>query len=341
MAAALERLRDQVDLTVGIYHGGFERDLATGRVLSATRENVAYRICQELDLDILLTGHQHMSVPGQLVSGTFVVQPSDKGQEFLRVEAAVSGSGKRFSSETVPAHGECRADWLAEFADMERGAQAWLDQVVGHLETPMLPDTPLRMAAEGSGLSDLFNAVQLWASGAQLSAASLANDVAGLPQVVRRRDLLVAYPYTNTLSVLEITGAVLRQAMERSAEYFTQNDDGTLRVSDCFLEPKVEHYNYDYYMGVSYTYDISRPAGQRVTAMTVDRKPVADDDVFTICLNSYRASGTGGYDCYTGCPVVREIGTEMSDLILDYFKQYGDDIPDLRGDFQVLPAVKE
>ena len=141
--------------------------------------------------------------------------------------------------------------------------------------------------------------------------------------------------------MLEITGAVLRQAMERSAEYFTQNDDGTLRVSDCFLEPKVEHYNYDYYMGVSYTYDISRPAGQRVTAMTVDRKPVADDDVFTICLNSYRASGTGGYDCYTGCPVVREIGTEMSDLILDYFKQYGDDIPDLRGDFQVLSAVKE
>ena len=84
VAAALERLRDQVDLTVGIYHGGFERDLATGRVLSATRENVAYRICQELDLDILLTGHQHMSVPGRMVSGTFVVQPSDKGQEFLR-----------------------------------------------------------------------------------------------------------------------------------------------------------------------------------------------------------------------------------------------------------------
>ena len=100
--------------------------------------------------------------------------------------------------------------------------------------------------------------------------------------MVRRRDLLIAYPYTNTLSVLEITGAVLRQAMERSAAYFTRNDDGTLRVSDCFLEPKVEHYNYDYYMGVSYTYDISRPVGQRVAAMTVQGKPVADTDVFTI-----------------------------------------------------------
>ena len=111
-------------------------------------------------------------------------------------------------------------------------------------------------------------------------------------------------------------------------------------MSDCFLEPKVEHYNYDYYMGVSYTYDISRPVGQRVAAMTVQGKPVADTDVFAICLNSYRASGTGGYDCYVGCPVVREIGTEMSDLILDYFKQYGDAMPERRGDFQVLPPMR-
>ena len=335
-AAALERLRDQVDLTVGIYHGGFERDLATGRVLSATRENVAYRICQELDLDILLTGHQHMSVPGQMVSGTFVVQPSDKGQEFLRVEAAVSGSGKRFSSETVPAHGECRADWLAEFADMERGAQAWLDQVVGHLETPMLPDTPLRMAAEGSALADLFNTVQLAASGAQLSVTSLANDAAGLPQTVRRRDILNAYPYTNTLTVLEITGAVLRRAMERSAEYFTRNADGSLRVSDCFLEPKVEHYNYDYYAGVTYAYDIARPVGERVVELTFNGTPVKDTDVFTACLSSYRASGTGGYDGYVGCPIVREIGTEMSDLLLDYFKRYGGELPLARGEFRVF-----
>ena len=338
--AALESLRGRVDVTLCIYHGGFERDLATGRVLSTTHENVAYRLCQELDFDLLLTGHQHMTVHGQTLCGTFVVQPTDRGQEFLHIEAAISETGKRFTSETIPASGACRRAWLDEFAGMERGAQDWLDQVVGHLPQPLMPDTPLHMAAGGSGLPDLFNAVQLWASGAQLSASSLANDAAGLPRVVRRRDLLIAYPYTNTLSVLEITGAVLRQAMERSAAYFTRNDDGTLRVSDCFLEPKVEHYNYDYYMGVSYTYDISRPVGQRVAAMTVQGKSVADTDVFTICLNSYRASGTGGYDCYVGCPVVREIGTEMSDLILDYFKQYGDAMPERRGDFRVLPPMR-
>ena len=280
-AAALEKLKSISDVTLCVYHGGFERDLATGRVLSATHENVAYRICQELDFDILLTGHQHMSVPGQTLFGTFVVQPSDRGQEFIRVEAVLSGEEKRITSETVPAHGACRREWLEEFSEMERGAQNWLDEVIGTLPHALTPDTPLRMASEGNALADLFNAVQL---------------LAGLPKTVRRRDLLIAYPYTNTLAVLEITGKVLKAALERSAEYFSRGEDGRLCVSDVFLRPKVEHYNYDYYAGVSYVYDISRPVGERVTSMRVNGQDVREEDTFTICLNSYRASGTGGYD---------------------------------------------
>ena len=335
-AAALLSLKGKVDLTVCVYHGGFERDLASGRTLSATHENVAYRICQELDFDILLTGHQHMSVPGQTLFGTFVVQPSDRGQEFIRVEAVLSGEEKRITSETVPAHGACRREWLEEFSEMEHGAQNWLDEVIGTLPRALTPDTPLRMASEGNALADLFNAVQLWASGAQLSATSLANDVAGLPKTVRRRDLLIAYPYTNTLAVLEITGKVLKAALERSAEYFSRGEDGRLCVSDVFLRPKVEHYNYDYYAGVSYVYDISRPVGERVTSMRVNGQDVREEDTFTICLNSYRASGTGGYDFYVGCPVVREIGTEMADLILDCFKEFKGNIPAMQSDFRVI-----
>ena len=39
-----------------------------------------------------------------------------------------------------------------------------------------------------------------------------------------------------------------------------------------------------------------------------------------VLSKKHRASGTGGYDCYVGCPVLREIGTEMSDLLLDFFQ---------------------
>ena len=145
-----------------------------------------------------------------------------------------------------------------------------------------------------------------------------------------------AYPYTNTLTVLQITCAVLRRAMERSAEYFTRRADGMLDISDAFLKPKVEHYNYDYYAGVHYVFDCSRPVGSLVTELSVNGRPVADGDIFTACLSSYRASGTGGYDCYVGCPVLREIGTEMSDLLLDFFKAYDQKLPITHCEFRVI-----
>lgn len=317
---ALDEMRKDVDLTICVYHGGFERDLSTGRVLSESTENVGYRICEELDFDILLTGHQHMSVAGQMLFGTFVVQPSDSGREFLSVQAVVTGDHKAITSHLIPAGGECDATLLDRFTDMEQGAQAWLDVVVGHLDRPLLPAPPLVMAAEGNDIADFFNEVQFSSSGALLSATSLANEVAGLPQIVRRRDVLTAYPYTNTLTVLEITGTILRQAIERSAEYFALDENHQLCVSDQFLKPKVEHYNFDYYAGIDYTIDVTRPVGQRVVSLTYQGQPVTEQDRFTICINSYRASGAGGYPMYLHCPVIKEINTEMSDLILEFFK---------------------
>ena len=61
-AEAYAELQQQVDLTVCIYHGGFENDLRTGAPLYTTDENQGCRICNELGFDILLAGHQHMPV---------------------------------------------------------------------------------------------------------------------------------------------------------------------------------------------------------------------------------------------------------------------------------------
>ena len=61
--------------------------------------------------------------------------------------------------------------------------------------------------------------------------------------------------------------------MERSAEYFAYDKDGNVCVSDSFLIPKVEHYNYDYYMGVDFkiTRRIQSAAGSRDCQRTENR----------------------------------------------------------------------
>lgn len=75
------------------------------------------------------------------------------------------------------------------------------------------------------------------------------------------RDIVTNYIYPNTLAVLKVTGAELKSALERSASYFDLNDSEEIVVSREFLEPKVEHYNYDIYSGIDYTIDISKPKG--------------------------------------------------------------------------------
>ena len=39
-------------------------------------------------------------------------------------------------------------------------------------------------------------------------------------------------------------------------------------------------------------------------------------------MNNYRATGAGDFDCYLGCARVREIQTEVSELILNYLAEH-------------------
>lgn len=40
-------------------------------------------------------------------------------------------------------------------------------------------------------------------------------------------------------------------------------------------------------------------------------------------MNNYRYSGAGGYPMYPTCQLVKEINTEMVEIIMDYFRTHG------------------
>jgi len=198
------------------------------------------------------------------------------------------------------------------------------------------------MALHGTPIADFINRVQLSASGAQVSCTSLGNDVRGFDSAVTVRDVVASYVFSNTLAVLEVTGAVLRQALEQCATYFAVTEDGRVEIAEPFVKPKQAHYNYDYFSGVQYRFDLRRPVGSRVTALTRDGRPVDGGDRLTLAMNNYRATGAGGFDFYTRCRRVGEIQTEVSELILDYLGAHDViGIPDGRPYAVVLPDGRE
>ena len=338
---ALSELKGKTDINICIYHGGFEADLDTGKRLTDSTENVGYKICEELDFDVLLTGHQHMSVDGRFITSktghrTYVVQPLDAAKEYheleikvddhnnimvtskkIKADYSLAKTAKAVSVSNENVNDEPLYD---KYMFYENKVQDWLNQPIGTLSRALLPADKLDMAYNGTPIADFINRVQLYFSGAQVSAVGLANDIAGFKEKVSTRDIIATYPFPNTLVVFNITGKNLKLAMERSAEYFAYDADGKLTISDKFLSPKVEHYNYDYFAGVDYKIDPSKPIGSRIVKLEYQGKPVTDEQMLTLCLNNYRASGAGEYPMYKECTIAKEINIEMVELLMEYFR---------------------
>ncbi len=326
--AVFDEARKNCDILVGVYHGGFEYDLESHQELSTTSENIAYKICRDFNFDILLTGHQHMSLAGQEIHGTYIAQTPPNGTKFLELNLEVQDDLKKNISSDLKAPAETSNKAMYEkFLPLENDVQNWLDTPVGFLDTELQPTTHIDMAVNGSNLANFINQIQLDASGADISVTSFANSIKGFNKDVTVRDICSTYMFPNTLTILGIDGKTLKLALERSASYF-DNSTVELKVSDIFLKPKVEHYNYDYFANLEYTIDLTKEVGNRVTSMKFKGSEVKEDDKLTLAMNNYRATGAGGYEFYTECEVVKEVLKEMPDIIIDYFRNHKEVIVD-------------
>ena len=315
-----EELKNKVDVLIGIYHGGFEYDLDSHKKLSETKENIAYKICNELQFDLLLTGHQHMEIANIDLHGTHIVQTPHNGSKFIELNLEFDNNKiQNISSKLIDVVLNPNKTMYYKFLSLEEQVQEWLDTPVGFLDTELQPTSHLDMALNGSYLANFINQIQLSESNADISCTSFANVIKGFDKNVTVRDILSTYPYPNTLVVFEVNRKYLKLALERCASYFDYQDNN-ITISDSFLKPKVEHYNYDYFANIDYTFDIAKEVGQRVTSIIYNGKELDDNATLTLVMNNYRASGAGGYDFYTECKIVKEILMEMPDIIIDYFK---------------------
>ena len=73
---------------------------------------------------------------------------------------------------------------------------------------------------------------------------------------------------------------------------------------------------------MEYTFDLTKPVGERVVNMMVKGQEVNPTDTFSLVMNNYRSSGVGGYEFFRDCPIIKEIQIEMTEIIIDYFKKH-------------------
>ena len=149
--------------------------------------------------------------------------------------------------------------------------------------------------------------MQLAESGADFSCTGLSNEEAFLGPEISIRDIYRIYPFSNSMVVKEVDRKSLKEALERCASYFTLDEEGQPAISGEFLEPKIEHYNYDFYAGLDYAFDLRRPIGERVAWLRrLSGEELSEDRSYRLVMSNYRASGTGGYGMLAACRTLSE-----------------------------------
>ncbi|MFC0213946.1 bifunctional metallophosphatase/5'-nucleotidase [Paenibacillus chartarius] len=324
------RREEKADVVVVSYHGGFERDMETGEPTEPlTGENQGYQLCMEVPgIDVLLTGHQHRQIAGLDINGVTIVQPGTAGvvlgKVTVRLEQGPEGwkvTGK--SSELLSVNGvEPDAELVELAAPYERKTQTWLDTPMGRLTGDMSVVDPMAVRMKDNALIEFINKVQMEVSGAPISNTALFDNFSpGFPADITMRHIVANYIYPNTLKVIRVKGRDIRDALELSAEYFAVGENGEVIVNPSFVEPKPQHYNYDMWEGIEYKLNVARPHGQRVIELNFQGKELDMEADYDVVMNNYRAAGGGNYWMYQGKPVVKDIPTDVAELLANYIME--------------------
>jgi 2',3'-cyclic-nucleotide 2'-phosphodiesterase/3'-nucleotidase len=340
------RGRERCDLVVVVAHLGFERDPASGADRGGAEENRAYAIATEVPgIDLLLTGHTHSSIAPRQLGETWVSQPGRFGSTLTRFDVALSRAGGGWSIKQIRGQ-NLPMKTVAPDPEIERlsepsheAAMTALAQTLARLPEPLLAgdartqDTPildwLHQVQRVQGRADL--------SFASLLPGALAPWPAGPLSV---RQVWSFYPYENTLVTVRATGAQVREALETAARCISG-----VEASDAGAawrrNPAVWGYNCDTLDGAEYALDPTRPEGHRVLFLRRGGKPVGDEEVFLVALNSYRAAGGGGYRVWRACPRVSESNASLRELLFEDAKRRGELAPRSDGNWFLAPSLPE
>ena len=322
------------DLVVLLVHEG----AATTALTSATNPNTAFgRIVTGVDADVdaIVSGHTHLAY-NHVINGRPVVSAGQYGVNLNRLSFSVDpavGSVALTANEIVPVAAApgtpdpaVTAIVDAAVAQAEVLGAVPLGHLAGEFRRAKLANGTTENRGGESTLGNLVAEVQRWATrNPESGAAQIAfmnpgglredmvgNSAAGFPAVLTYKQAAVVQPFANTLVNMQLTGAQIKKVLEQQ----WQRDAAGAVPTRPFLRLGTSK-------GFKYTYDPTRPEGDRVTMMWLNDVPLVSTATYSVTVNSFLAAGGDNFHEFANGTQRRDTGKVDLQAMVDYMAEFG------------------
>lgn len=247
------------------------------------------------DVDVIIGGHEHTLLESH-AGGAPIFKMTADARELGRIDLNISPTTGELESidwKIIPVDSTTKE--ATEFAAVYRkysSLMAELAKPIGKTSVKLDARSAENRTKEtnvGNFIADAFRR-STGADVGLMNGGSVRADTIIGAGTLTQRDLLSILPFKNKLVKIEVTGAILRGALEH----------GVARSAE-----DAEPGRFPQVSGVQFTFDASRKPGERIIEVKVNGLPLDDAKKYTLTTTTFVAlDGGDGYTIFKGAPVV-------------------------------------
>lgn len=295
-------LSPQADVIIALAHLGEEGDQTSVALANAVT-----------GIDLIIDGHSHSTyTTGSKVNGTLIVSAGEKTKNVgvveitLKDKEIVATNAHLFTKATSMGLTD-DATVAALVTSINDENKTILDQVIAKAPYKLDGETELVRTGE-TNLGNLITAALLDISGADVALTNGGGIRTSIePGDVTKGEVFNVLPYGNTVRVIQVSGADLKAALEVGLKSYPEALGAFPHIA-----------------GMTVEFDSTKPAGSRVTTVTVGGQLLDLTKTYKLATNDFVVAGGDGYTMFVGKPVIAEYGA-MDEVLIDYVNDKGFD----------------
>jgi 2',3'-cyclic-nucleotide 2'-phosphodiesterase (5'-nucleotidase family) len=286
------------------------------------------RILREVQgIHLLVGGHDHD--PMRAAVGQAVIAKAGSDTRFLgvvRIQVTEDGRASILKDELIRITDQTPSDPIVgelvkRYADQ---LSKELDVVIGRTTAP-LDARNVAVRAVESALGNYIADVMRRAVDADIAITNgggIRTNALFPAGEVKRRDVLAWLPFGNIIVKLRMSGAAIQAALENGVSQVEGLNGRFPQVS-----------------GLAYTFSRGRPAGSRITSVTVGGRPLDPSALYTVATNDFMRAGGDGYATMRSAEVlINEAGGPvMATAVVNAIQQAGTIAPRVEGRITIVP----